>query len=204
MLSRQSPACLCRPPVRRRRAPGPDRRSPVRASLRVRGGDTELAGPDVLEATASWPRRAERRNRFLRIGVGSRKARLRELPRDRAEARAVAAPTGPGLKVPDALLASHVHAADEHLAVIRTGMPAPVAERRVLALRADLKRSPCTRKLVAAISTKPEHARHIDTFGERAESRPAPQQGVQSAAAGSSSCSSRRRLGFAADESWRV
>jgi hypothetical protein len=84
--------------------------------------------------------------------IGSRKARLRQAAGDRAGALAVASATREGLEVPDAPLASDVDTANEHLAVIRTGMPAAVAERRVLALRANLKRSPRTRKVVAAVT----------------------------------------------------
>jgi hypothetical protein len=72
------------------------------------------------------------------IIAGSRKARLRQAACNRAEALAVAAPTSPRLEVPDTLVASNVDAANEHLAVIRAGMSAPVAERQVLALGADL------------------------------------------------------------------
>jgi hypothetical protein len=62
-----------------------------------------------------------------------------------------------------------VNAANEHLAVIRTRMPAAVTERRVLALRADLQRSSRARELLAAVSAQPEHARYIGKLGARAE-----------------------------------
>jgi hypothetical protein len=103
------------------------------------------------------------------ILVGSRKASLRQGAADRAKALTVARSTREGLEVADTPVAADVDAANEHLAVIRTGMPAAVTERRTLAPRADLKRSPRARKFVAAVSAQAEHATGIGTLGAWAE-----------------------------------
>ena len=83
---------------------------------------------------------------------GRCKGGIGQLSADRTEALAVAGATREGLEIAYAPVASDMHAAHEHLAVLGAGMPAPVAERRVLAVRACLKRSPCAGKLVAAVS----------------------------------------------------
>jgi hypothetical protein len=113
----------------------------------------------------------QRQGRFL-ILARSRKARLRQAAGDRTEALAVAGATREGLEVPNAPVASDVDTANEHLAVIRAGMPAPVAKGRVFALRADLKRPPRTRKLVTAVSTQAEHITGIGKLGVGTEVTP--------------------------------
>lgn len=55
-------------------------------------------------------------------------------------------------------------AADEDVGVLSARMAAPVAERRVLALRADFKRATRPRQLVAAVSA---HAEHGTLIGKR-------------------------------------
>jgi hypothetical protein len=52
-------------------------------------------------------------------------------------------------------------AADEDLRVLGARMAAPVAERRVLALRTDFERAPGSGQLVAAVSAQAEHATSI-------------------------------------------
>jgi len=49
-------------------------------------------------------------------------------------------------------------AADEDVSVICARMSAPVAQRRVLAVRADFERAPRSGQLVAAVSAQAEHA----------------------------------------------
>ena len=67
-------------------------------------------------------------------------------------------------------------AADEDLGVFSTRMSATIAERRVLALRADLKRTPRSRQLVAAVSAHAEHATYIGSSARGLNGLALPQQ----------------------------
>jgi hypothetical protein len=101
----------------------------------------------------------------------SREARIREVAGDRSEAFAVARLAGEGLEVAYTPVAPDVDAAHEHVRVLRARMAAPITERRVLALRTDLTRSPRTRKFIAAVSAKAEHRTGIGRDGGRAEAQ---------------------------------
>jgi hypothetical protein len=74
---------------------------------------------------------------------------------------AVALPAGQALKVTDHARAAGAGLADEDPAVVGTRMPAVVAERRVLAGRAQLERATSPFELGAAVSAEAEHARRI-------------------------------------------
>jgi hypothetical protein len=65
-------------------------------------------------------------------------------------------PTHPGLKVTNALVAFAL-AVNEDSGVISALVSAQVAQRRVVALGTDFKRSSCPWKLVTAITAETEH-----------------------------------------------
>lgn len=156
------------------RSPTPNTRSsqarPCRSSTWC---GTQRLGSDARSASTSrmMRRRAaaacqsKPRQRLGAIFIRSCEARLGEISCDRAEAVAVARPTGQRLEVSHSPVATDTDAAHEDLRVLSARMTAAVAKRRVLALRADFERASRSGKLVAAVPAHAEHPIRIGRVG---------------------------------------
>jgi len=92
-----------------------------------------------------------------RLGFGGREGCLGEASRHRLEAVARAAPTPHRLEVADDLAAPCGATADIDADVFRARVAAPVAERRILASRAEFERRSGTREDTPAVAALPKH-----------------------------------------------